>query len=48
MEKAIVTRKQYRAPKLIVYGNITDLTQASESGAGDNLKPFFMSGTGGG
>ena len=47
MKKVIVKRKQYRTPKLIVYGNITDLTQAGDPGFGDSVKPTGTSGMGG-
>lgn len=46
MKKVIVTRKKYGTPKLIVYGNITDLTQASSAGLGDSTKPTGTSGMG--
>ena len=29
-------RKEYRAPKLVVYGSVTDLTQGYGSGKPDN------------
>ncbi len=40
-----VTRKKYNAPKLTVYGDITDLTKASDTGAGDGVFPNTLSGT---
>lgn len=46
MKKVIMNRKRYSAPKLTVYGSITELTQASGSGVGDNELLKAMSGTG--
>lgn len=46
MKKVIVTGKKYNAPKLIVYGSITELTQAGSPGFGDSVKPTGTSGLG--
>lgn len=45
MKKVVATRKKYRTPELTEYGNITDLTQATDTGIGDNLGGGFLSGT---
>ena len=45
MKKENVTRKKYNAPKFTVYGDITDLTKASDSGTGDGVFPTSLSGT---
>jgi len=45
MKKKVATRKKYKAPKLTVYGSITELTQASNTGMGDASNPIAESGT---
>ena len=45
MKEVTKTRKKYRTPKLTEYGSITDLTQSSEEGGGDNSVPLTLSGT---
>lgn len=45
MKKVVATRKKYKTPELTEYGNITDLTQASDIGVSDGVGPGFLSGT---